>query len=512
MDSIGYEWLAHTYGVTPVQDFAVRCATGRARVTHVDADDGQRREVYPESYRPAPTFRAHLAFAFRYQGVHLEFLTRLFRLEASKPELEQWIAAEPTGAYARRACFFYEWLTGQALSAPELSSGNYANALDPADYLVGRTVRNSRWRVNDNLPGTPDFCPLIRRVTSVQAAEQYDMAAKLSELEHDFGIDLLMRSAVWLTVKESRASFLIEREQDKTERIQRFAAVMETESGRHANPFEPDTLLLLQRGILGERALRYGLRRSPVYVGHTERYRAVVDYIAPHWRETAAMLDGLSAFLDRTGGRSSLIRAAVACFGFVYIHPMADGNGRISRFLINDILRRDHATAAPIILPVSATITHSTQNKAAYDQVLERISRPLMRRYAEHYRFGATEIAEDGVEYNFHFDGYDDALPVWRYPDLTAHVGYLASVIDETLSNEMRSEARFLQAHDTARAAIKHYLEAPDHDLDNIIRSVRQNNNQLSNSLCKRYPLLAGQTDVAAQIVAAIVHAFDGTP
>ena len=120
MDFIGYEWLAHTYRVTPVQGFDVRCEIGRSRVTHVDAGDGYRREVYLESYRPDSTFRAHLAFAFRYQGVHLEFLTRLFRLEVSKQELEYWIAVEQTGAYARRACFFYEWLTGQELSSPEL--------------------------------------------------------------------------------------------------------------------------------------------------------------------------------------------------------------------------------------------------------------------------------------------------------------------------------------------------------------------------------------------------------
>ena len=207
-----------------------------------------------------------------------------------------------------------------------------------------------------------------------------------------------------------------------------------------------------------------------------------------------------------------MVRAAVASFGFVYIHPMADGNGRISRFLINDTLRRDNAIPAPIILPVSATITHSTQNKATYDQVLERISRPMMRRYADQYRFGVTEVGEDGVEYDFHFEAYNDALPVWRYPDLTAHVGYLAVVIDETLTKEMRVEAQFLKAHDAARTAIKDYLEAPDRDLDNIIRSVRQNGNKLSNNLRKRYSLLVEQPDLAEQIVVLIVHAFDGTP
>ncbi|MFX8891548.1 Fic family protein, partial [Acinetobacter baumannii] len=76
-------------------------------------------------------------------------------------------------------------------------------------------------------------------------------------------------------------------------------------------------------------------------------YQAVVDYIAPHWEQTNSLLSGLAHFLERSQGKSSIVRAAVASFGFVYIHPMADGNGRISRFLINDILRRDGLVPTP---------------------------------------------------------------------------------------------------------------------------------------------------------------------
>jgi hypothetical protein len=220
------------------------------------------------------------------------------------------------------------------------------------------------------------------------------------------------------------------------------------------------------------------------------------------------MLVGLSQFLQRTQGGAPIVRAAAASFGFVYVHPMADGNGRISRFLINDVLRRDGAVPAPIILPVSATITQSTRDRAAYDKVLERFSRPLMKHYADQYTFGKTETADDGVEFNLHFRAYDDALPAWRYPDFTAHVSYLADVIDVTLRHEMRNEARFLHANDTARRAIKNFLEAPDNDLDSIIRSVRQNGNSISNSLRKRYPLLDERPNLAAQIVNAITEAF----
>lgn len=506
MAVIGYQWLSLTYDVDPVHPLAVQSEIGRNRSTSSNGDI--RFEVYLESYRPLNTFSDQLAFAFKYEGIHLEFLARLFPKTLVKQELEQWIAREPTGSYARRACFFYEWLLDDKLDAPNLKRSNYIDALDPTLYLVGTPINCPRWRVRDNLPGNRDYCPIIRRTRTIQATEAYNLPAKLAELETDFGVDLILRSTVWLTVKESRASFLIEHEQNKEDRIRRFAAVMENECGQHDHPFKADTLRLLQRGILGDMALRYGLRRSPVYVGHSAHYQAVVDYIAPHWEHTSSLLSGLAHFLERSQGTSSILRAAVASFGFIYIHPMADGNGRISRFLINDILRRDGLVPAPIILPVSATITDSNQARAAYYKVLERFSRRLMRKYADQYYFGEPVFAEDGVEYNLYFSAYEDALPAWRYPDLTAHAEYLAKIIDTTLTLEMRKEAHFLKANDQARSAIKQFLEAPDNELDSIIRSIRQNGNVLSNQLCKRYPILNEKPVLGERVVEAVKLAF----
>ncbi|QBJ76915.1 Fic family protein [Aquitalea sp. USM4] len=506
MPHIGYQWLAKHYGITPVHPFAVHSEIGRTRSTMVT--DGVRREVYTEHYRPQANLADQLTFAFKYEGIHLEFLARLAQLPGVKQALEEWIAREPTGAYARRAGFYYEWLTGEQLAFAGVSKGNYVDALDAELFVTGSPVNNARWRVRDNLPGNRDFCPIIWRSPAVRAAESYDIPQHLAALEADYGIDLVLRSTVWLTVKESRASFLIEREQEQEDRIRRFAAVMETECGIHPQPLAPDTLSALQRAILGDAALRYGLRRSPVFVGHTARYQQVVDYIGPHWDETIPMLQGLAQFLDKTRTTSALVRAAVASFGFVYIHPMADGNGRISRFLINDVLRRDGILPPPLILPVSATITHSTYNRADYDRVLEKFSRPLMQRYASHYRFAEAVQAEDGVEYNFHFDAYQDALPAWRYPDLTPHVAYLADIVDQTLTREMRQEAQFLHANEQARQGIKQVLEAPDAELDVIIRSVRESGNRISGKLGKRYPLLAEKPALAARIIDAISRAF----
>jgi Fic/DOC family len=504
-DWIGYRWLAQHYAITPVQAFRVESTIARSRST-VQAD-GYVQERYPPVARPAPTLAGHLTFAFKHEGLHLEFLARLF---AAIPmgELEAWIETEPTGQYARRAGFFYELLTGRQLGFPGVTAGNYVAALDAEKYLAaGTAINNARWRVRDNLPGMRDYCPLVLRSPAVRAAEQYDCAQRLADLATEFGADVLQRSAVWLTIKESRASFAIEHEEQHTDRVQRFAAVMERRCGQYGDPLSAEALAELQREILGPRALRYGLRRSPVFVGEIDGFREVVHYVAPHWDHTAALLSGLTAVARRTAGLSPLVRAAVLSFGFVYIHPMADGNGRISRFLINDTLRRDHAIPMPFILPVSATITSSVIDRRGYDQVLELFSRPLMRKYADAWRLGPQQVAEDGVPYNLQFDAYEDALPAWRYPDMTGHVEYLAQIIRVTIEQEMRKEAGFIRDLRLARDRIKQVIEGPDADIDRIIRSLQATAGVPSNKLCAEFPLLADD-EVAARVAAAIRSVF----
>jgi hypothetical protein len=504
---LGYQWLSDRFSIKPVQAFAIssRIASARSSVQV----DGLRMDSYPEPYRPKDIFRDHLVFALKYQALHLEFLARLFALPQIRVDLEDWIVEEPTGRYARRACFLYEWLISTPLDLRAKVSGNYVDFLDPAEYVAGEPVNCPRWRVRDNLPGSPDFCPLVRRTEAVAAIEALDIAALLTQLEAECGAELIQRSAVWLTIRESRASYLIEHEHEADDRVRRFAAVIEQECGRETQPLSAERLLRLQRGILGANALRYGVRQSPVYVGHSAHYEQVVDYIAPHWGSVAALLDGLAQVLERTRGQSSAVRAALASFGFVYIHPMADGNGRISRFLINDILRRDGVVTGSIILPVSASITHSDRDRVRYDEVLELFSKPLMRHYAGQYHFGELETAPDGLEYNLHFDAYQDALAAWRYPDLTAHVAYLGEIIRATLQDEIRTQARYLKANDSARYLIKNIFEAPDSDLDRMIRSIRQNGNVVSNQLKKRYPVFATE-ELCEAVVQCVLRAFEG--
>lgn len=496
--------MAQHLNIEPVQPFAVESKIGTSRRTVVNPT---REETYSTAARPDATIAAHLTFGLKHELVNLEFLARVFTA-IDQRILEEWIRSEPTGAYARRAGFLFEWLTGRQLEVPDTPSGNYVDALDSEEFVVAsRPVNVQRWRVRDNLPGTRDFCPTIRRTEAVRSVERYHCAAALDFLEVEYGTDILMRSAVWLSIKESRASFAIEHEEKQVDRVKRFAAVMERRCGQTDDPLRLEALTELQTEILGA-ATRYGVRKSPVIVGHTHGFDNIVDYIAPPWERTSELLDGLRHSLVKTTGVSSIVRASLASFGFVYIHPMVDGNGRISRFLVNDVLRRDGAVPAPFILPISATITNKTKERAGYDRALETLSRPLLAKYRDGYSFGPEYVCDDGVRSNFYFNAYDDAMPAWRYPDLTHQTEYIGEVVRLTIEVEMSKEASYLRDIELAREGVKNNLEGPNSDIDQIIRSVRENGWKVSNKLVKAFPPLADPA-LSEAIVAAVRDVFE---
>ncbi|MDO4230739.1 MAG: cell filamentation protein Fic, partial [Lautropia sp.] len=180
----------------------------------------------------------------------------------------------------------------------------------------------------------------------------------------------------------------------------------------------------------------------------------------------------------------------------------------ISRFIINDTLRRDKAVPTPFILPISATITKTHQQRQAYDEILETFSRAFMRHYADAWSFGPEKAAEDGVRHNLQFDAWEDARHAWRYPDLTRHAEYLADIVRRTLEDDMRHEADQLHRLRTARERIKQILEGPDQDIDRIIRSVRENDGKVSRKLTKEFPAL-DDAQVSEEIGKIIRDIFD---
>jgi len=113
-------------------------------------------------HAPQPSLEGHLTFALKYEGLDLAVLKRLF-LNVAPGEIEVLVRARPTGSYARRIWFLYEWLTGKTLDLTAAEKGTYAPVVDPEQQWVVDGENSPRHRVRNNLPGTQSFCPLVFR-------------------------------------------------------------------------------------------------------------------------------------------------------------------------------------------------------------------------------------------------------------------------------------------------------------------------------------------------------------
>ena len=179
---LGGAWLVARYGIDLVMPLPVQSRVGGRRTTTYLAD-GIKTETFVESMRPGADVRGHLTFHLKHEVLHLELLCRLFeRVDAA--ELVAWIDDEPSGQYARRIGFLYEWLTGRKLDVQAPVAGPYVDVLDERKLVAaspGHSVPNRRWRVRDNLPGSPAFCPIIRKTSDVDKAVAVDIQGLLDD-------------------------------------------------------------------------------------------------------------------------------------------------------------------------------------------------------------------------------------------------------------------------------------------------------------------------------------------
>ena len=68
---------------------------------------------------------------------------------------------------ARRAWYLYEILTGRTLDIEDAPIAAAVDLLDPEGYFTGKPKLSTRHRVRDNLLGTGQFCPMIRRTPAL---------------------------------------------------------------------------------------------------------------------------------------------------------------------------------------------------------------------------------------------------------------------------------------------------------------------------------------------------------
>lgn len=434
---------------------------------------GPRHKVYAEDdwqlytprHAPDPTLEGHLIFALKYEGLDLTVLKALFRAVGPGP-FAAMVRTTPTGAYARRLWFLFEWLTGRLLDLPDAVQGSYVPIVDPDQQWSAHGTLSSRHRVKDNLPGTPAFCPMIRMTERLQVWRQSGLASRAHAAVAAVPKDVLARTAAFLLLNDSRSSFAIEGEAPPQDRIQRWGRVI-GEAGRRA--IDLDELLRLQRIVIGDaRFVRLGLRHEGGFVGEHDRSTGapLPDHISARHEDLPELMAGLMAFdRDPDRGLDTVLVAAALAFGFVYIHPFEDGNGRLHRYLIHHVLAERTFNPPGMVFPVSSAILARIDE---YRRVLESVSRRLLPAI----RWEPTDRGNVRV--------LNETADFYRYFDATPHAEFLYVCIEQTIEFDLPQEARFLVAHDRFRRRLGEIVDMPDRTADLLFRFLRQNDGKLS--------------------------------
>lgn len=467
------------------------CATG-SRHKLIIANDWR---VYSPRYAPEATLEGHLTFALKYEGLDLAVLKRLF-LAVKPGEVVELVRLKPTGIYTRRIWFLYEWLLGQKLNLPDADKVSYVDAVDTDLQFAGSRQNSARHRVCDNLPGTAEFCPLVFKTPTLGQFIAADLQAHARAVVNDVPKDLLARTAAFLLLKDSKSSYVIEGERPPQDRIQRWGRAI-GEAGR--TPLDETELLRLQRIVIGdERFVRLGLRNEGGFVGEHDREtrRPIPDHISARPEDLHSLINGLIAFdHSAESDLDPVIGAAILAFGFVYIHPFEDGNGRIHRYLMHHVLARRGFNPSGVHFPVSAAILEKINE---YRAVLESYSGRLLPLV----RWEATETNNVRV--------LNDTGDFYRFFDATPHAEFLYACVRKTIDEDLPNEAAFLKNFDAFRAGIEGIIDMPERTLSNLFGFLRQNNGQLSKRA--RENEFAGLTaDEVARIEDLYASTFGGS-
>jgi hypothetical protein len=459
---VGNQWLKDKYNMSGY--VLTHCSFIGSNNSIEITNKGNVEQTYSKKYAPVgdtPLF--HLEFSLKYDDLHLPFLKAVFE-KIPVEDIEKFIEGSPSGKYARRIGFLFEFLTGRQLAIRKPITGNYTDLLEDDKYVTGNIIKNSRWRINDNLLGKTSFCPVVRKTNKLKELLMQDITEKIELLKIDFSPAVFHRAINYLYNKETRSSYEIEKEQPTPDRMEKFVALLaHAGTEETANLLDEQRLTQLQNAIVDSRFAAKGFRDFQNYIGQSlPGYLDMIHYICPPPVFIQSLMNGLADVANRTIGIPPEIRAAIIAFGFVFIHPFEDGNGRLHRFLIHDILVHDGIVPRGLIIPVSA---HMLNNIRDYDAILERYSRPLMQliKYNKNKEGGIEVTNPEEVEAYF------------RFPDLTEHCIYLSQTIHATLKEDMPEELLFIQRYDEVKQALQNIVDMPDRDINMMILFLHQN-------------------------------------
>jgi hypothetical protein len=431
--------------------------------------------VFPNKYLPGDNNKIskiealynHLVFALKYEGVNLLVFAKLNEVLSSK-EIFTLVNIEPSGQYSRRIWFLLEWISGNKIKGKnDLTKKSYVSVIDEKLQYAVSGVKSSRHLVTNNLPGTNKFCPLIKKSKKLEDHITKNYIEVSRKQIAGIKKDIIQRASAFLLLKDSKASFTIEGESPKSKRAARWGAAI-GQAG--LNDLTKEELVRLQSLVIeNSRFVQMGFRTQGGFVGEHDRITGepIPEHISAKFEDVNQLIDGLieSSHLLINDDYNAVLASAIIAFGFVFIHPFEDGNGRIHRYIIHHMLAKKQFTDQGIIFPVSSSILDHIND---YRLVLESYSKPLL------------DFIEWTETPNHNVNVTNKTKDYYRFFDATKQAEFLFDCVKDTIENIVPLEINYLANYDTFKNYLDDEFEMPDKLVSILVRFLEQNQGQLS--------------------------------
>ena len=459
----GYAALAARYDLRVPLPSRLTAIAGR----HHPASTTEWR-MLPPGHAPDDNLQEQLEFALKWEGVSPGVLAALFR-EIDPGEIAHIVRDKPTGAYARRIWFLYEWLTDIRVDVPDAGKVTAVPVVDPRRQYAARTGPLSRrHRVRDTLPGPRRFCPLVRRTPELDRFVAMKLDQRAREVIKRTHPDIVRRAAAFLLLEDSRASFGLEGERPPHNRALRWGWAI-GDAGRGGLDIE--RLLRLQEALIGDtRFTRLGLRTEGGWVGRRDRATPapIPEHVSARHGDLPGLMRGVVEYGERAArtGVDPVVTAAALSFGFVYIHPFEDGNGRIHRWLVHHVLARAGFNPPGLVFPVSVPML---ERVAEYRDVLAGHSAQVL------------PLVEWRPTERGNVEVLNETADCYRYLDATPHAVFLYRCVERTIREDLPREVDYLERYDDFSARVQEEIaDMPDGTIDLLTRFLAQNRGRLS--------------------------------
>lgn len=458
----GWAALVSTYSVqAPLRHFS--CVADK-HVRGNKKTEG-RWQVFDKRYKPDDSLEGHLNFAMKHEVIDLLVMKRVFDVLKDE-EVAKFVLATPTGAAARRVWFFYEFLTGKTLNINDSQPVTAVDALESAKYFTAPSKLSKRHRVRNNLLGPREFCPIIRKTAALGDYIGLKLHKQAQDTIGKIGAKVIARAASFMLLADSKASFEIEGEKPPQNKLERWGRAV-LEAGKR--PLNQAEIYRLQQLLIGDnRFVETGYRSEGVFLGPRDQNNdPLPEFIGARHEDVPDLMLALNECNNqlRPSGLDPVLQAAIIAFGFVYIHPLQDGNGRLHRCLIHHVLAERKFTPPGMVFPVSSVMNDQIAN---YQETLQSHTAPLMEYMQWH------TLPNRNVEVT------NDTADLYRYFDCTANAEFLYGCVRRIVEHDLPREIEYLKCHDQAMGFITELVEMPDRLAQDLIMFIRQNNGTLA--------------------------------